>query len=1051
MHAIVLWIGVVLLQQPLSVTVGGVDLEWRAGTITGFHAGGRQWLKDPGVDLGAIVRAGAGDLALGPGTLATEGEWTVLSWPAAEGRDRGRLTLRVKAGGPNEIILEGDGDCPDGGLTGLRWGLASLPADWKILVPGNSGLAFDATGPTDWGGTWPMNWEVQFVVAQGPGHGLWVWAEDAANRFKSLRVQRRADGWRLLFTAENFAPWTEKKECELGRWHVAAFEGDWRVPARRYLDWARTNRDLRPLEEHGPAWVKNIRCVAICQPDTEFLEALARRVDASQTLLYVPNWRRDGYDRNYPDYTAIDGFGDFVEAAHRLGFRVMVHVNYFGCDPKNPEYARFEKYQVVDPYSGEKQWWVYPFPPEEPDIKFAYINPAAAEWRSLIVERFREVVTHYRVDALHLDQTLCIFNDRNGLIGGMSMIEGNLALHRALREALPDVALSGEGLNEVTCRYESFAQRHPFGLDAIKGTYSVPMLRLAHPISSYILLPQTKMYGYLGMAGPGAGQLYAAWREAYRPWGVLPTLGWVSTEELRRPTGWTALAVAEAAWFTQEAVEPDLDGPWPAGCIFPYRLGSGRRAWWRQDAGAVLETLDPRQEILRIIYGANRVRSTGSVPGWRAQVPGEIFGLDPSVWYPVLPEAPALKGLRITALSDGIVVRRASSGGDLAAIVFEPVPDVPYRLVELFEKAHCGWRGYGGGQLEVDGPLSDDESGAAFRPSDASTIFAHPPWKLEPELAPLPGLPGNSGVAWACFDLGVPDKPCRLKATVALAAGAALPGRSDGVVFRMRATAPGKDLRVEKLVAGETPEPLELDLSPLRGQKAQIWLEVEPNASPSYDWALWRDPHIEVVAQRQAEATVVDDEPWRLALTDGEVARPAGSEMTTKLVVPGGVFLLRVEPREVAPGVELWRLPFFVSFCDQFGMPLEAPRYACGVVADSTVGGATRPGLFAHPPDHGRTYVDFALRLPETPLCLRTWVGLRDGSRSEGCRFVVQVNGREVASRLLAPAAGWQEIVSDLSAWAGRAIVLSLVTDSEGSFSFDWAAWGEPRLELAQK
>jgi hypothetical protein len=76
---------------------------------------------------------------------------------------------------------------------------------------------------------------------------------------------------------------------------------------------------------------------------------------------------------------------------------------------------------------------------------------------------------------------------------------------------------------------------------------------------------------------------------------------------------------------------------------------------------------------------------------------------------------------------------------------------------------------------------------------------------------------------------------------------------------------------------------------------------------------------------------------------------------------------------------------------------------------------------------------------------------LRDGSKSEGCRFVVQVNGREVASRLLAPAAGWQEIVSDLSAWAGRAIVLSLVTDSEGSFSFDWAAWGEPRLELAQK
>ena len=29
--------------------------------------------------------------------------------------------------------------------------------------------------------------------------------------------------------------------------------------------------------------------------------------------------------------------------AHALGFRVMPHVNYFGCDPENPLYEQFKQ------------------------------------------------------------------------------------------------------------------------------------------------------------------------------------------------------------------------------------------------------------------------------------------------------------------------------------------------------------------------------------------------------------------------------------------------------------------------------------------------------------------------------------------------------------------------------------------------------------------------------------------------------------------------------------------------------------------------------------
>ena len=68
----------------------------------------------------------------------------------------------------------------------------------------------------------------------------------------------------------------------------------------------------------------------------ETIEALAERLDPAQTLLYIPGWRRAGYDRDYPTYDEpVDALEPFVTRAHELGYRVMLHVNYFGCDPLN--------------------------------------------------------------------------------------------------------------------------------------------------------------------------------------------------------------------------------------------------------------------------------------------------------------------------------------------------------------------------------------------------------------------------------------------------------------------------------------------------------------------------------------------------------------------------------------------------------------------------------------------------------------------------------------------------------------------------------------------
>ena len=105
-----------------------------------------------------------------------------------------------------------------------------------------------------------------------------------------------------------------------------------------------------------------------------------------------------------------------------------------------------------------------------------------------------------------------------------------------------------------------------------------------------------------------------------------------------------------------------------------------------------------------------------------------------------------------------------------------------------------------------------------------------------------------------------------------------------------------------------------------------------------------------------------------------------------------------------------------------------------------------RDGLFVHPPDHGRTIMLFPMTLPASPARLRTWVGIRDPSDSDGVGFVVEVNGQEAARKRMVPGQ-WEPLTVDLAPWAGKSIVLDLVTDSEGPYNCDWAAWGEPRIE----
>ena len=156
---------------------------------------------------------------------------------------------------------------------------------------------------------------------------------------------------------------------------------------------------------------------------------------------------------------------------------------------------------------------------------------------------------------------------------------------------------------------------------------------------------------------------------------------------------------------------------------------------------------------------------------------------------------------------------------------------------------------------------------------------------------------------------------------------------------------------------------------------------------------------------------LVSPEPWATALAsagDAALTPLGGNAYEVRTVFPSSVYLMKQAPKPVTLPCDLTGVPFIPSFVSQQGVQLNSPQYAGAGVGEGAVGGVSKRGFNAHPPDHGRTIQDFPLTLPPGPCKFHCSIGLRDGSKSEGCLFIVAVTGNELARQLILPGA-WHE------------------------------------------
>ncbi|MFC3804184.1 DUF6259 domain-containing protein [Cohnella sp. GCM10012308] len=1038
----------------LNFTYGTVTLAKGSGTaLTGIRhrtlGGGSGLWNDTAVSASTVKKG-----------HTTYGQ----TWGSGQTLAELETTVATKYDGT--LTISQNADTQTGGISGVQWGLV-VPDTYDLILPVLGGIRLTAESPDAAYGfqqfDYPNIWEAQMFIIQGSGGGMLVHGDDDARFFKSLHVKHENGNFYVGVETYAPAPFAQVRKAVSTGWRLKAYTGDWVNGATLYRTWADKKFDLSKLSKLQPAWAKDVQFTVLTDlEDAQTLSALAQEVEPSQTLLVVPGWREDPYDVDFPDYTPKAGIAAKIQAAQALGFKVMLYVNIFGVDPNNPAFASMQPYQVKDPFSLQPVFSEYTAGSSH--IKFAQINPASQAWRTLFVGKMVQLVQSLHPDGIHLDQSLLMYNDANGTIDGRNMLQGNIALHRELREQLPsNVALGGESLNEITTRYESFAQRHAYGIFSQTGTWDDGKIDQVVPASSAIFAPYTTIYGHPDHANPLTEDYFIAWHKVVQNrLGAIPMLTRPNYAQVANPSPLMAQLFAEARWYQDN--KPQIDfSQWDGNSLFAFKTASGKSAKYERDAfGEKLTAYGAGSTggdvgVLRYLYGSDSVTLPGRIPGWYLYDSTKLFGLNPDKTYLYDAEPRDQAAFHIDGMPADVAMKSVAVHTNHTVL----------SLQDLQQPAAVDFLNYAGpiraGEKLADGTVHQTATsfssvgGFSYSFAQGGTvqhwgdrILAHPPYS---------GV-WQGGHTWLEFDVTLPaDRTPTFETGVQLGSEVNV-ASSDGVTFKVYAwekAAPAATrpvLSTQQFSHSATPTPVSLDLSSFKGKEVTIRMETHPGTTVDNDSAVWVAPHVALAqtgAARSVDLTLVS--PRQLA----SVASASGLATYTslganryKITAPATdqVYLIYSAGGAVTLPLSLSAQPFDSNLQFEDGSTAPPQDPFGGKVGTGVVLGVQKQGLDAHPPQHGQTRVDYVVTLPSGGAKLTGFAGIKDGAEdSQGVGFRVAVNGSERWSDDLQPGGAWTPFSVSLSAYAGKTVVVTLITDSLGDYGYDWAFWGEPKLE----
>lgn len=920
------------------------------------------------------------------------------------------------------------------GLRGIRWGLRNLDlTKHRLILPVLGGIVFDQSKPPPAGfsASSESQWEAPFLLLASQQGGMVVFNSKHEAPFRMLEVVSPSGepngGSRTSLAIESRATglWSEAASIAPVEWRLDCYRGSWMDGADLYrratpADWA------EPALSPAGSWIRDIRTVITLSGPLLDPDQLAALTNPKQTLLYLPGWRASCYDCNYPDYTPLPEAAAYIARAHELGFRVMLHVNPFGVSPAHPDYERVRRYQMRDPQSGALQGWRWDQPDSEP-ARFAFLNPAAPEWRSLFIGRLRPAIAQLRPDALHLDQAGLLPNDGNGLVDSRTPVEGVIELCRQLNAVFPGVLLASEGVNDQIAPLVWLSQRWSARQTGVPGD--------AHPLTSYLLGSRCfRLYGYLGMPSPGAPGYMTNLRQ-YERQAVLPTISLGSEDQIDSMTPDLRRAFRVARLWQDQQLEPRWTPLSNESRLFYQGTSDSAGAMFQAD-GASVRMDAGGQTVYQRASGVSIVDSPLMIPGWPAFDAQRLFGLDPLEEYWLDPgDARPINAAHVSNLPGDVMLdNQTIQTPDSMLLALRPASRLVFDAVESIGRAKAGMLSLDDGDigLPVSGPAAvstgnDLRVGGQGR----TAILVHPPGGPASTYLDFPvTLPANSRLT---FSTGILDgaqrtEPVRFSVCV-----------DDVEIWRCE-TVPGRWA------------PATVDLSPFAGRSVRIrFLTQAGNAA--FASAAFSDPRITEAPAVGAGVTVEVTAPGREAVVVATqavqvVAGESGRFELSRVPLESRIPIFYRPLRTFQSGQSLLDLPFTNLQQQKNQMAVPGPVFGSGTLQGAMSGGVTRDkSVSAHPPNDGVTQLIWTGQLPDVPsLQLAVAAGLQDGNHSEGVIFRVQINGQP-AWEVRVQESGWVSGQIDLTRYRNQPVLIQLITDSAGSNAFDWAYWSDLTLK----
>jgi len=437
-----------------------------------------------------------------------------------KGEDSERVLLITTDDRTNDICVTPSSVTNRRAVACVRWAIGLCP-EASLILPVVNGLCVDVARP--WPGSrrfdWPSQWNAQLAIAERGDFACMVHCEDTSMAFKTLNYVHEGDRRELGFETDVPGPIWNARAAGGITWRLNVYRGDWKIPATRYRDWLAKTYDLAAKRVGRPEWVQRIT-LALCwaTPIPEMLDALAAVHPPDQTLIHLSQWRTDGYDINYPEYTPRPETIDYMKKAREMGFHVMPHFNYFCVYNKHPFFQVVRDFQIRNRHTNEPQGWYWPTETHD-YTRMAYIHPGFSIWRRKFMETLLASCDQLQTDVAFTDQTLCTWNVDNCYVEGMNMNAGMWQMNEEFAAVRPDLVLVGEGLNEISFQRQCFAQAH-----ILDGWTKVEQKQVetAHPICSFLWGDHCRLIGYFKL-NPNDAEFDAA-TAVYERMGAIPTI-----------------------------------------------------------------------------------------------------------------------------------------------------------------------------------------------------------------------------------------------------------------------------------------------------------------------------------------------------------------------------------------------------------------------------------------------------------------------------------------------------------------------------------------------